>query len=227
MTSKDSRATRQCVYCGSQENLTAEHAPPRAIFLTPRPSDLITVPACEACNRAGSKDAEYFKTCVCLNRDGKASATVQALKPTVFKALNRTEAERFARALLGNLEKAKDGFVLNVDMKRIHAVIEQTVRCLYLHETGERIPQVNEVSVFCNDFLRQFNKEKVIDFHETFVVPLAEQTPKTIGGDTFAYSWIDTGEAFGSIWGLVFYGYMPFVALTGTRQKKVVDVAGA
>jgi hypothetical protein len=215
-----SRRTEQCVYCGSQGDLTTEHGPPKLVFPPPRPNDLITVPACEACNGKGSKDAEYFRLCLSLNREGKASESVASLKPTVFKSLRRPEASGFASALISNLEKADDGFVLNVDMKRIHAVVERTVRCLYYHETGRRIPEVNEVSIVCNDFLRQFSPEKISDFQRTFVRPLTELAPTIIGGDAFAFASIHTNQEFVSIWGLLFYGYLPFVALTGNRRRK-------
>jgi hypothetical protein len=53
-----------CIYCGADENLTADHVPPKALFPEPRPSDLITVPACVSCNRSYAKDDEYFRVAI-------------------------------------------------------------------------------------------------------------------------------------------------------------------
>jgi len=38
-----------------------DHIPPKTIFGDKKPSDLITVPACEGCNNGCSLDDEYFK----------------------------------------------------------------------------------------------------------------------------------------------------------------------
>jgi hypothetical protein len=43
-----------------------------------------------------------------------------------------------------------------------------------------------------------------VDFQATFVAPLAQLTPRTIGGDAFAYRSIHTGQEFVSVWGLLF-----------------------
>ena len=50
-----------CVYCGALSPQTRDHVPPACLFPRPRPTDLVTVPACEACNAAFSMDDEYFR----------------------------------------------------------------------------------------------------------------------------------------------------------------------
>src|SRR5713101_1810847 len=85
--------TKECVYCGRKDDLTVEHAPPLLIFPKPRPSNLITVPACRKCNSQGSKDAEYFRLCLCLNEQTNKSPSAQILKPSVFKSLHRKQAK--------------------------------------------------------------------------------------------------------------------------------------
>jgi hypothetical protein len=53
-----------CIYCGTQKDLTSDHVPPKALFAEPRPSHLITVPACRPCNKSYEKDDEYFRVAV-------------------------------------------------------------------------------------------------------------------------------------------------------------------
>ncbi len=132
--------TKSCVYCPSTENLTVEHAPPKLIFPEPRPSDLITVPACADCNHQGSKDAEYFRLCLCLNPLAKDMPSVVALKPIVQRSLQRQQAAGFRTALLQSLEPEPGGIVFTVDMGRIHLVVRRIVQCLYLYETGTKLP---------------------------------------------------------------------------------------
>ena len=52
---------RKCFLCGSTENLTRDHIPPKALFLEPRPADLITVPCCYECNQAFHKQDELLR----------------------------------------------------------------------------------------------------------------------------------------------------------------------
>ena len=52
----------QCAYCGDLNATTRDHVPPKLCFPEPRPSNLITVPACAACNHGFSKSDELFGT---------------------------------------------------------------------------------------------------------------------------------------------------------------------
>jgi 5-methylcytosine-specific restriction endonuclease McrA len=49
----------ECGYCGAP-GTTTDHVPSRKFFPRPRPSDLVTVPACARCNNKTSADEEYF-----------------------------------------------------------------------------------------------------------------------------------------------------------------------
>jgi len=64
MSKAAKNARDECIYCGARDNLTDDHVPPKALFPEPRPSDLITVPACLQCNKSYEKDDEYFRIAV-------------------------------------------------------------------------------------------------------------------------------------------------------------------
>src|SRR5689334_8854010 len=49
----------RCAYCGEPAT-TRDHIPPKKLFPQPWTDDLITVPACSACNNCSSSDDEYF-----------------------------------------------------------------------------------------------------------------------------------------------------------------------
>jgi len=51
----------KCIYCGSTTNLSKDHIPPKCLFPSPAPNNLITVPSCVRCNKSYSKDEEYFR----------------------------------------------------------------------------------------------------------------------------------------------------------------------
>ena len=52
---------RNCYLCGSTENLTKDHIPPKNLFPSPRPTDLITVWCCKKCNEKFSLIDESFR----------------------------------------------------------------------------------------------------------------------------------------------------------------------
>jgi hypothetical protein len=51
------------IYCGLRDGTTADHVPPRCFFHTPIPHgvQLITVPCCETCRKAGEKDEAFVR----------------------------------------------------------------------------------------------------------------------------------------------------------------------
>ena len=56
-----------CGYCGSPWPTTRDHIPPKGIFPTPRPADLITVPSCASCNQGASVSDEIFRAYLSLH----------------------------------------------------------------------------------------------------------------------------------------------------------------
>ena len=211
---------QRCVYCGSTENLTAEHAPPKLLFPKPLPSDLITVPACEPCNSAGSKCAEYFRLALCFNPLAKNIPSVIALKPTVQRSLLRPQASGFKAALLKAIEPVDGRIAIAVDMGRIHLVVRRIVQCLYLHETGTMLPiETHESRVASVEMLQQFGLDEVDQFRSSFIEPLANQELKLYANSQFAYSVIHTSKPFVSVWSLLFYGILPFIGFTSTKVQ--------
>jgi hypothetical protein len=57
--------SRLCVYCHGPAN-TQDHAPPRCLFRKPRPSNLITLPACRACNSGFSFHESLVKALLAI-----------------------------------------------------------------------------------------------------------------------------------------------------------------
>ncbi len=212
--------TKSCVYCPSTENLTVEHAPPKLIFPKPRPSDLITVPACEDCNKQGSKDAEYFRLSLCLNPLAKDMPSVISLKPTVQRSLQRPQATGFQTALLKSLEPAPGGFFFTVDMGRIHLVVRRIVQCLYLHETGTKLPtETHESRVLSMEMLGTMDPDRPQKLREDFIEPLMKEPIHLYANNQFAYWVIHTGKPFVSVWALLFFGILPFIGFTGPKVK--------
>jgi len=66
---------KRCYLCGSKEQLTRDHVPPKGLFPAPRPSNLqlVTIPCCFRCNNQASQDDEYFRlaTSGLMNRNAQ------------------------------------------------------------------------------------------------------------------------------------------------------------
>ena len=212
--------TRCCVYCASTENLTVEHAPPKLIFPKPRPSDLITVPACVDCNLQGSRDAEYFRLCLCLNPLTKDMPSVVSLQPAVQRSLKRPQATGFRTAFFRSLEPERGRIAVTIDMGRIHLVVRRIVQCLYLHETGAKLPtETHESRVLSMELLGKMGPDKPQELREDYIEPLMNEPIRHYANSQFVYSVIHTGRPFVSVWGLLFYGILPFIGFTGPKVK--------
>ena len=85
----------KCVYCGSEENITREHIPPKALFPPPKPSNLITVPACNTCNGKKSIDDEYFNWFLNVNYSVHQNNSVKKKQRSNYKRDAATSKIKF------------------------------------------------------------------------------------------------------------------------------------
>src|ERR1700733_5132329 len=77
----------QCYLCGNPAT-TQDHIPPLGIFPKPRPTNLITVPACNDCNGNTTLHDEYFRVVVsATSNDSPNSLTLlhQRIIPRIHK----------------------------------------------------------------------------------------------------------------------------------------------
>jgi hypothetical protein len=135
-----------CIYCGATGKLTRDHVPPKNLFATPRPSDLITVPACEQCNKSFELDDDYFRIAVLLPADPDhhpiaarlwAEKVVRgtlrhspALKSTIIRSLARLDVTTPAGIYLGTAPTVR------LDRERLDRVARRIVAALHWHHYG-------------------------------------------------------------------------------------------
>lgn len=85
-----------CYNCGSTENLTNDHIPPKGFFPPPRPTDLITVKCCVRCNNSFSTDDEAFRLWVTSARGCSEAGTwiwTHKVAPNSIEAKPRLKAK--------------------------------------------------------------------------------------------------------------------------------------
>jgi hypothetical protein len=79
----------RCVLCGINSANSSEHVPPRSFFEPPYPENLITVPACDACNHGSHLDDDYLLGfLVSLDTPG-ASPTLDRVRERGTRGLHR------------------------------------------------------------------------------------------------------------------------------------------
>lgn len=219
-----------CAYCGASDLLTKDHIPPEKLFPSPRPSNLITVPACGDCHSNTSKDDEYFRLKVCLREDAGNSPQARENWAAIFRSLDRVEAGGLRKSFSADIRsvqlRSQAGIYVgrylsyDVDLVRIRRVVERIVRGLYFAERGNPLGFVNEVSVYTNEDLQQETQDALDDLTNNILLPLAVQTPKVIGDSVFSYRfYIPDEKPICSVWALSFYEAVPFLCITGPRTS--------
>ena len=222
-------SSRACIYCGATDNLTTGHVPPKALFGTPRPPDLITVPACLECNQSTTKDEEYLKTVLAIRDDLREHSEVRKILPSVLRSFQRPQAKWFRQGIRNSLCDAdifSAGGVylrtergIDVDLTRIAHVGRRIVEGLFYHETNTRLPDTWEADACClaqwtglDDDCRQFVRD--------LITTLTALPLKRLGNNVFCYSFDrHPSEPNHTVWLLGFYDKVWLLGITKPKSQ--------
>ena len=114
----------------------------------------------------------------------------------------------------------------DVDLARIRKVVERIVRGFYFAEFCEPLGLNNVVKVILNEDLQNAPKDFLEELNQTILLPLASMDTKVIGDNIFIYRYhrfVKENPIF-SVWGLSFYGHVPFLCFTGTDSVCVENM---
>ena len=150
-------AVKKCIYCGADKDLTVDHVPPKLLLMRPYPPNLITVPACETCNKSFQKDDEYTRTMLAVDVRASKNAAAQSNLPAVLRSLQRPDARGFAEYLAKQANSSvilgQDGSpmgqVFELDKARVNKTGERLIRAVYFIETGTPVPSGAMIRVGC------------------------------------------------------------------------------
>ena len=185
---------KSCIYCGSGENLTRDHIPPKTLFPKPRPSNLITVPCCENCNGSFSLDDEYFQIMLSLRIDVHKKDSVQKNWRKILRGLKRNESAGFYKSIMNSIKKrnvkTKDGIYLgkistyDIDVERVKNISDRIIQGLYFNITGNRIPR--EYDYTSTIYNQDDIDEQRVKVFQMFITALGPEEENKIG-DVFSY----------------------------------------
>jgi hypothetical protein len=143
-----------CSICGKNPATTRDHIPPKGIFPKPRPSDLITVPACLTCNKSTSDLDEVFKVFAGL-AGGHGPEGERMFKEQTIHTLEHNERLRreIASTVRNVWVKTPGGIVLGkkpavlLNSRAHNHIIGKTIRGLHFHHTGNILGDQADISV--------------------------------------------------------------------------------
>ncbi|MBS1629379.1 MAG: hypothetical protein JST27_04910 [Bacteroidetes bacterium] len=189
-----------CCYCGKAVATTKDHIPPKAIFNKPRPSDLITVPACRDCNNGASTHDELFMAFLGMHVAGQRGEAERLFKEGTLKTVKRNKRlyQMVAKTIKpvnvitpGGIFTGK-GYAVPWDSDAHDAVIERIVRGLFFYHYSTILADKADISV------QWFNGLPDIDLTKLYT--------NSVAGGAFVYAYnkaLDTD--FDSIWLFQFY----------------------
>lgn len=215
-----------CVYCGSRKKLTRDHIPPKCLFDRPLPQDLITVPCCRQCNKAASKDDEYFRSTLVFRRDAGEHAEAKRVADRAVRSLQYAKGKGLAKLLLSNVEEfyfinergiVEPGASYYVDLQRLGNVAVRIIKGLFWKEFGECLPDDYEASAF-NDSGIQHMDENQLGIFRTVL----EGRSTIVGNEVFRY-WksVAPEDPFSTAWILLFYESVYFLCFTLPKEVEL------
>lgn len=188
------KTPQTCVLCGERPATTMDHVPPKALFLQRRPK-LITVPACEICNRGASEAEAKFMVYMSAKRGNDTPSSIEFWKNGGFKTLKKNNK------LLRELTSGTPLYIRSPSTRQFELtrrfqwpreahdpVIEKITRGLYYHHFGNSIPaSTTEIEVSFLDKLH----DPIRDF------AMGQQLVRaSLGGDDiFCYAYGRAEEA--------------------------------
>jgi hypothetical protein len=192
-----------CAICGIEKATTKDHVPPKGIFVRPRPSNLVTVPACVKCNNHSSELDERFLADlgvhVSIDQDeGQRLFTEQVMKTLRHnkklhsEILNRVKTVEFTTPDGVPLAKT---YIGSWDKEPHLRIIERTIRGLYYHHYNEILGSDYIVKTY---------------FFDSLTTELQETSKNwalnTIGNIVYNYTKADRNGETASVWIFQFYG---------------------
>lgn len=215
----------ECAYCGRTRPLTRDHIPPKALFGSPRPNNLISILCCRECNEEASKDDEYFKNALALRIDTYNHPDVQKILPSVIRSYKKDHKIGYRKSFFKTLRQVElrspSGLFIgstgayNVEIERLDTVARRIVRGLFYIAKGERLPDSHRISVFSDWIIGNLSEPDKAHILDSLIAPLSRKPRTIIGEETFTYRFQFFDEdPFLSIWLLTFFEAIFYIGLT-------------
>lgn len=206
-----------CVYCQTVAPLTDDHVPPKLLFPHPQPSNLVTVPACGACNQGAGRDDTYFCLNISLRDHSAAHPDADVIRGDALKNLARPEAAGLKCRFFSDMElgqkRTGNPRAYSPDTIRLLRVASRTAKGLYFHHTGVAMPR----GILAVPLMDERFAEASPEFQQhgrRVWASLAQAWIKIRTIFEYAY-YISDQDQHVSAWALRFFNSSEFLVLTG------------
>ena len=200
------------------------HIPSKQLFPQPRPSNLITVPSCEECNKSWKKDEDYFRSAILFGNSGISDKGRQIWDQKLERMYANGEDLGLRRSIKRSFREVEEvspsglfirnRFALEVERCRIYRVIEKTVRGLHFFEYGQMLPVSTKLEI--NHFYQMFSQ----DVPKLDRVLINMHAGTRTWPDMFEYWHVnDSVQPTRTSWVLLFYGTVLFFFIHRLEQN--------
>jgi hypothetical protein len=214
MTTPDST----CAYCGVTEiPLTRDHVVPRAFWKdTEMPSNPVTVPACEPCQKHWDAETTYFRNMLVVQSAPESHPAITRLASGPVK--RRVEKSRpdlldISRNAVPAWKQSKSGLYvergvnIDIDIPRFQRTPEKIIRGLFYFRNAVPVPSDYDVCIFPgNDFWDDEGFKNVLETMEDW---------QGLGDDVFQMrATRDVNDPNVTAWLLAFFRSFAFFGYT-------------
>jgi hypothetical protein len=219
-----------CVFCGIAVGSTRDHIPPKTLFSSPRPPNLITVPSCHECNLGTSKDDMYFRDCLVFGQETSSPVAKAQIGESVLRSFRMPERKGYCQSFMNNvvnIDLVSNGGIylgkanaLKIREDRLVNIASKIVQGLFFHEYGAILP--NSHSAIAMPLTKRVLAEPQCrdGIHETCNHLMTATQRTTIGQGVFSY-WHHRYEEdpYQSLWLLLFFERTAFLGMTPNRDR--------
>ena len=223
---------KKCIYayCGQDGIVTRDHIPPKNLFPSPRPSDLITVPCCFSCHEGWSDDDEYFRAMILSSELTESHPDAVKATETFLQSLRRPQHEKFLSQIWSSMHYyvnvyTKSKLYLGVrpaikyERDRMDRVITRIVRGLFFKETGNVFPGTPSIITAMSDQI----SDKMVEIIQS----VKNFRPWVSAGNTvfkYTVAFVPEDQRY-SQWVMFFYNRLPIIVLVQPEDGKLTDEA--
>jgi hypothetical protein len=217
-----------CIYCQANPKETNDHVPPKGLFREPRPSNLITVPACLKCNNGFSGDDDYFLN-LALDWAASESKDGKGVVEKRLRSMKRKEGRNVWKPFFAKVKPVEvyspgglylaNSLEFTLDTAKLLRTVNRMIRGLYFEFTKAPLP--------LGDYARSMLFSHYVERHKSdseameFVQFIPRLPGRVVGEDTFEvrYCVLDP-DRHSSFWYLEFYRHFAFVGVTGAATSQ-------
>lgn len=211
-----------CVICGVNPATTRDHIPPKGVFATPRPSDLITVPTCNTCNSGTSTEDEAFRVYLNIHAGLENKATEELWQKDVVRSFrhNKRLGAQIISAMKPAVLSMKSSLILKPvmvgrwDGEVFQKTFEKIIRGLYFHHFNRVLGNKVPVEVFGMETL----PDEMLSLSESWAY-------NQVGNGKFCYRYaMDELQPLDTCWIFEFYGSLWASGCTKSIDENIDNI---